>query len=243
MERHTQYITPQYINTENKPKTWTQRSLLSLSLSFSPFNVVHRRMANYHRNNVGNLVLGHHHHHSSKPPTFSHHFRLWNSLSLASLRRLIFHAVSCGGATSRYNHRRRSTFNEDDTEDFSSSAASSFDKRQQTQTSKPNVKSEKLSDLLNMAEMETEEEAKKKEEALEKLKKLVKDLHEEDDSVKRREAASTVRMLAKENLEVRGTLSMLGAIPPLVAMLESKDVDSQIASLYALLNLGIGNDA
>jgi len=94
-----------------------------------------------------------------------------------------------------------------------------------------------------MAEMETEEEAKKKEEALEKLKKLVKDLHEEDDSVKRREAASTVRMLAKENLEVRGTLSMLGAIPPLVAMLESKDVDSQIASLYALLNLGIGNDA
>lgn len=104
------------------------------------------------------------------------------------------------------------------------------------------MKSEKLSDLLNMAEIETEEEAKKKEEALEKLKRLVKDLHEEDDSVKRREAATTVRMLAKENLEVRGTLSMLGAIPPLVAMLDSKDVDSQIASLYALLNLGIGND-
>ena len=215
----------------------------SLSLSFSHFNVVHRKMANYHRNNVGNLVLGHrHHHHSSKPPTFSHHFRLWNSLSIASLRRLIFHAVSCGGTTSRYTHRRRSTFNEDDTEDFSSSA-SSFDKRQQTQTSKPNVKSEKLSDLLNMAEMETEEEAKKKEEALDKMKRLVKDLHEEDDSVKRREAATTVRMLAKENLEVRGTLSMLGAIPPLVAMLDSNDVDSQIASLYALLNLGIGNDA
>ena len=54
------------------------------------------------------------------------------------------------------------------------------------------------------------------------------------------------RILAKEDLEVRGTLAMLGAIPPLVAMLdetELNDVDSLIASLYALLNLGIGNDA
>jgi HEAT repeat protein len=91
--------------------------------------------------------------------------------------------------------------------------------------------------------METEAEAKKKEEALEELKRLVKDLHNEEDSVKRREAATTVRMLAKENLEVRETLAMLGAIPPLVTMLDSQDVDSQIASLYALLNLGIGNDA
>ncbi|GAU17722.1 hypothetical protein TSUD_07840 [Trifolium subterraneum] len=207
-------------------------------------------MSNYHRNNVGNLVLGHHHHHNStKTPTFSSHFRLWNSLSIASLRRIIFDAVSCG-ASSRYNHRRRSNIDEYDTEDFSSAtrsdSSSSFDKRkhkQENQSYKPNAKSEKLSDLLNIAEMETEEEAKKKEEALEELKRLVKDLHNEDDSVKRREAATTVRMLAKENLEVRETLAMLGVIPPLVTMLDSQDVDSQIASLYALLNLGIGNDA
>lgn len=94
-----------------------------------------------------------------------------------------------------------------------------------------------------MAESEAEAETKNKEEALEELKRLVKDLQQGEDSEKRRDAASTVRMLAKENLEVRGTLAMLGAIPPLVAMLDSQDLGSQIASLYALLNLGIGNDA
>ncbi|XP_058724897.1 U-box domain-containing protein 45-like [Vicia villosa] len=207
-------------------------------------------MANYHRNNVGNLVLGHHHHdhHSTKPSTFSNNFRQWNSLSVASLRRLIFDAVTCG-ASSRF-HRRRS-LDEFDTEDFSSTTRSNsfssnekHQQKQQNQTSKPNAtKSEKLSDLLNMAELESDAEAKKKEEALEELKHLVKDLHHEEDSVKKREAATTVRMLAKENLEVRGTLAMLGAIPPLVTMLDSPNLDSQIASLYALLNLGIGNDA
>ncbi|MCI79559.1 U-box domain-containing protein 6-like, partial [Trifolium medium] len=75
----------------------------------------------------------------------------------------------------------------------------------ENQSYKPNAKSEKLSDLLNIAEMETEAEAKKKEEALEELKRLMKDLHNEEDSVNRREAATTVRMLAKENLEVRET--------------------------------------
>jgi len=67
------------------------------------------------------------------------------------------------------------------------------------QTSKLNVKSEKLSDLLNKAEVETDAEAEKKEEALEELKRL----HEEDDSVKWREAATIVRMLAKENLGLK----------------------------------------
>ncbi|KAG1347895.1 putative U-box domain-containing protein 13 [Cocos nucifera] len=35
---------------------------------------------------------------------------------------------------------------------------------------------------------------------------------------------------------------MLGAIPPLVGMLDSPDIDFQISALYALLILGIGND-
>nr|DAD36371.1 TPA_asm: hypothetical protein HUJ06_007012 [Nelumbo nucifera] len=51
-----------------------------------------------------------------------------------------------------------------------------------------------------------------------------------------------VRRLEKEDTEARATLAMLGAIPPLVGMLDSSDLDFQIASLYALLNLGTGND-
>ncbi|KEH32524.1 hypothetical protein MTR_4g126290 [Medicago truncatula] len=54
-----------------------------------------------------------------------------------------------------------------------------------------------------MAEVETGAEAEKKEEASEELKRHEKDLHEEDDSVKRREAATTVRMLAKENFGLK----------------------------------------
>ena len=72
---------------------------------------------------------------------------------------------------------------------------------------------------------------------------MVKELQQGEDSAKRRTAATTVRSLAKEQSEARGMLAMLGAIPPLVGMLDSEDVHSQIASLYALLNLGIGNDA
>ena len=54
-----------------------------------------------------------------------------------------------------------------------------------------------------------------------------------------------MRLLAKEDPEARVTLAMLGAIPPLVSMIddESRTADAQIASLYAMLNLGIGNDA
>ncbi|XP_061357078.1 U-box domain-containing protein 45-like [Gastrolobium bilobum] len=203
-------------------------------------------MANCHRNNVGSLVLDNHH--TTKTTTVGSHFRIWNSLSAATIRRIIFDSVSCG-ASSRYNHRRR------DADEFASASStarsdsfSSDEKRQQQQQkhehrSRQNAGSEKLSDLLNMAEFEAEAETKKKEEALEELKQLVKELQQGEDLAKRRAAAATVRLLAKEDLEVRGTLAMLGAIPPLVAMLDSEDIDSHIASLYALLNLGIGNDA
>lgn len=104
------------------------------------------------------------------------------------------------------------------------------------------MKSEKLSDLLNIADSEIEGDTRKKEEALHELKRSVKELQVED-LTRRRMAAAKVRMLAKEDVEVRGTLAMLGAIPPLVGMLDLDDVHSQISSLYALLNLGIGNDA
>ncbi|KAI3713633.1 hypothetical protein L1987_72216 [Smallanthus sonchifolius] len=54
--------------------------------------------------------------------------------------------------------------------------------------------------------------------------------------------AEEVRELAKGDSEARTNFGLLGAIPPLVAMLDSGDLDSQISALYALLNLGIGND-
>ncbi|KEH23771.1 hypothetical protein MTR_7g095010 [Medicago truncatula] len=58
-----------------------------------------------------------------------------------------------------------------------------------------------------MAEVETDAEAEKKEETLKELKRHVKDLHEEDVSLKRREAATTMRMLAKENFGLKASLS------------------------------------
>ncbi|TKY58090.1 U-box domain-containing protein 6 [Spatholobus suberectus] len=195
-------------------------------------------MANFHRNNVGNLVLGHHH--ASKSASVAGHFRLWNSHSAASLRRLIFDAVSCG-ASSRYTERSNS-----DSEKHHHHHQQKQHHQQQQRKANPNVRSEKLSDLLSIAEVEADAETQKKEEKLDELKRLVKELHrEEEDSTKKREAATKVRLLAKEGLEVRGTLAMLGAIPPLVAMLDASqdDVESLVASLYALLNLGIGNDA
>lgn len=109
-------------------------------------------------------------------------------------------------------------------------------------------KSEKLCDLLNLAKMKSSLETKKKEETLEVLKRVVRDLQVEevDDGEKKVAAAREVRLLAKDDTEARVTLAMLGAIPPLVGMIDddSQTQDSQIiASLYALLNLGIGNDA
>ncbi|MQL69478.1 hypothetical protein Taro_001759 [Colocasia esculenta] len=55
-------------------------------------------------------------------------------------------------------------------------------------------------------------------------------------------AEEKVRRLTKEDPEAWDTLMMLGTIPPLVGMCDSIDVSVQVATLYALLNLGISND-
>ncbi|RZC53411.1 hypothetical protein C5167_012264 [Papaver somniferum] len=101
-------------------------------------------------------------------------------------------------------------------------------------------------------ETETEEvEAIKKIKVFEELQNVVKKLQsvvledELEDGLKSKqqlEAALDVRRYAKDDSEARITLAMLGSIPPLIGMLDSTNHDSQIASLYALLNLGIGND-
>lgn len=182
-------------------------------------------MAKCHRSNVDSLVLDHRHHAKN---TTADNF----CISASSIRRIIFDAVSCGG-TSRHRHRHRDELHND----IRYASVSHKEKRHVEEE-----KHEKLLDLLNVPVHATDAESKKKEEMLLELKRVVKELREED-STKRRMAAARVRLLTKDDAEARVSLAMLGAISPLVGMLDSEDVHSQIDSLYALLNIGIGNDA
>lgn len=217
-------------------------------------------MAKCHRNNIGSLILDRAPSTSSSS-TSGNHFRLWSTFSRSTFRRKIVDAVSCGGS-SRYRHELRE---EDDEGSYvtvtAKSTVASKDSKANTIGAALNgvafeeksKKSEKLCDLLNLAEVEADVETKKKEEALEVLKRVVRELQsaaaargdndDGEDYRKKLTAASEVRLLAKEDSEARVTLAMLGAIPPLVSMIDDwRIVDAQIASLYALLNLGIGND-
>ncbi|KAF8110877.1 hypothetical protein N665_0078s0070 [Sinapis alba] len=209
-------------------------------------------MAKCHRNNIGSLI------HDPPPTTSSgYHFRLWSTFSRSSFRRKILNAVSCGGS-SRYRHELREEGNKEERSYVTVTEKSTVKQRETKANTiaaalngvsfeETTKKSEKLCDLLNLAEVEADVEIKMKEEALDVLKRVVRELQavaargvdEGGDCRKKVEAASEVRLLAKEDPEARVTLAMLGAIPPLVSMID----ESQIASLYALLNLGIGNDA
>lgn len=208
-----------------------------------------KKMAKIHQNNVRSLILE-----RNDGPTSAadghHHFRLWTAFSGAAFRRKIFDAVSCGGS-SRYGREilddegislpTPKAKTEMESRGVDSEKGNGRKPEKQKEAKGCVSKSEKLLDLLNLAEGEAAGEIKKKEEALEELKIVVKDLQSESEE-QRREAASKVRSLAKENSETRVTLAMLGAIPPLAGMLDFQLVDSQISALYALLNLGIGND-
>ncbi|KAJ6383061.1 hypothetical protein OIU77_031479 [Salix suchowensis] len=184
-------------------------------------------MAKCHtNNNIGSLLLDHTT--TTATATGTHHSRLWTAFS-----RKLFDAVSCGGS-SRYRQY------EDDISSFTTTATNAT-AREKGRVKARNGKSEKLSDLLSMAEAESESETRKKVEVLEGMKRVVREL-QVDEGVKRREAACNVRLLCKEDAKARVTLSMVGAIPPLVGMLDLEDFECQIDALYALLNLGIGND-
>ncbi|XVE71252.1 hypothetical protein DITRI_Ditri10aG0135700 [Diplodiscus trichospermus] len=201
-------------------------------------------MAKCHRNDIGSIVL-------ETTTTAGNHLRLWTAFSGTAFRRKIFDAVSCG-ASSRHRHQFMQEVLNDTfpqarpptTTIKSVLKESDEPKKGDKIVTKPNNngKSKKLADLLNLAEAESYAETEKKVEALEELKRVVKELQVEEEE-KKRKAASRVRMLAKEDSKARVTLAMLGTIPPLVAMLDFEDSDSQIAALYALLNLGIGNNA
>ncbi|KAL3843992.1 hypothetical protein ACJIZ3_001395 [Penstemon smallii] len=106
--------------------------------------------------------------------------------------------------------------------------------------------SEKLSELLKQPESwENEEEVRRKEEVLEGLKRVADKLQKEEEEEEVLKGAAEVRRLTKEDAHARTTLALLGVIPPLVALLDVRDPTfrSQIAALYALLNLAIANDA
>lgn len=183
-------------------------------------------MTKCHRNDIGSLVLDR---------NAGGSFRLWPAFSGASFRRRIIDTMRCGVS----RHRR-------DGESAVKIPEPRLEKVEKRSNSKVNGGSERLSDLLNSDSAceigESEAETKRKVEAFEELRSVVKRLQCGDEGGEEREAAIDVRRLAKEDSEARSTLAMLGAIPPLVGMLDSNDPDFHIAALYALLNLGIGND-
>ncbi|KAL1168093.1 hypothetical protein V6Z11_A05G061900 [Gossypium hirsutum] len=207
-------------------------------------------MAKCHRNDIGSIALDRP---STATSSTGNNFRLWTAFTGAAFRRKIFDAVSCG-ASSRHRHQLMQEMLNDTGSQSQpppptttmKSVLKEFNdpKKADKVVKKPNSngKSEKLADLLNLVETETAAETKRKVEALEELKRVVKELQVEDKE-RNVQAAGRVRSLTKEDSEARVTVPMLGSIPPLVAMLDFQDSDSQIAALYALLNLGIGNDA
>ncbi|PSS01087.1 U-box domain-containing protein [Actinidia chinensis var. chinensis] len=175
-------------------------------------------MTKCHRNDVGSLLL----------ERSGGNSRLWATFSGASFRRIVIDAVRCGGS-----------FRHDDDDNVQSPESPS-----RSEKKKKNGGSEKLSELLRLSESSDGGEAaavevRRKVAALEEMKVVVRRLQCDDFLA----GAVDVRRLAKENAEARTSLALLGAIPTLVALLDLEDVEPQIASLYALLNLGIGNYA
>lgn len=194
-------------------------------------------MAKCQRNDVGSVVFDR----VSTSTAAAGHFRLCTSFSASSFRKKIFDAVSCGGS-SRYRYHHDGDVGDGTVASAIRSVSDIVKERQEVRPRRSNAKSEKLLDLLRLeSSPESETVTRKKEEVLEEFKCAVKKL-QDGDLAKRRAAASRVRLLAKEDAEARVTLAMLGAIPPLVGMLDLEDDESKIASLYALLNLGTGND-
>lgn len=148
-------------------------------------------------------------------------FRLWSLFSAAAIRRKILERLLCG--VKRTNRR--------------------------PMASEPmkKVGSGRLLELLMAEGLESgsdepESEVKKKVPIFDELQSVVTMLQGDDDG-RRKSAAIDVRRLAKDDPKSRETLAMLGSISPLVGMLDSDDPEIQIVSLYALLNLGIGNDS
>ncbi|KAH7688324.1 Armadillo-like helical-containing protein [Dioscorea alata] len=147
-------------------------------------------------------------------------FRLWSLFSAAAIRRKILERLLCGVSRTK--------------------------RRPMASEPMKKVGSERLLELLMAEGLESgsdePSEVKKKVPIFDELLSVVTMLQGDDDG-RRKSAAIDVRRLAKDDTKSRETLAMLGSIPPLVGMLDSDDPETQIVSLYALLNLVIGNDS
>jgi hypothetical protein len=163
-------------------------------------------------------------------------FRLWPIFSAAALRRKVLEVLTCsggGGGDGGGSCRGRTAY------------------RSPQRMPRPRPRSDRLAELLKAEEPsechggDEADAAARKVEALEELKGVVAALQASgaEACVSRVEAAAAVRRKAKDDAAARETLAMLGAIPPLVAILDDGgDEEVTAAALYALLNLGIGND-
>ena len=173
-------------------------------------------------------------------------FRIWLIFSAAALRRKVLEVLTCGGGTGGDGGG-------------GSSCRGRTAYRSPQRMPRPRPRSDRLAELLRAEEpsecsgkAEAEEAdvaAARKVEAFEELKGVVGALQDGggggEGCMSRVEAAKAVRRKAKDDAGAREMLAMLGAIPPLVAMVdEGGDAAEDIttAALYALLNLGIGND-
>ncbi|XP_009595768.1 U-box domain-containing protein 45-like [Nicotiana tabacum] len=196
-------------------------------------------MGKCHRgNDVASVVLDR----PSSTPPGPDHFKLWSSFSRASFRRMILDAFRCGGG----GRHKRASKSPSDQPPPGPGPVDPVNLRSECERNVKQKKpagSDRLSELLRLSESsENEEDVRRKEQMLEELKGVVKRLQSSHvDAVL--EGAKEVRRFTKEDSDARTTLALLGAIPPLIALLDSEDSVSQIAALYALLNLGIGNDA
>ncbi|KAE8819138.1 U-box domain-containing protein 7 [Hordeum vulgare] len=166
-------------------------------------------------------------------------FRLWPVFSAATMRRKLLEVLTCGGGGGGGSCRGRT----------------SFRSPQPRAQSQPRPRSDRLAELLRAEPSECGDDegeadaAVRKTAALEELKVVVAALQDGEGDVAggvswRVEAATVVRRKAKDDALAREMLAMLGAIPPLVAMLDQSGGGEELlaAALYALLNMGIGND-
>ncbi|KAM0895232.1 hypothetical protein ACQ4PT_023958 [Festuca glaucescens] len=164
-------------------------------------------------------------------------FRLWPIFSAATLRRKLLEVLTCGGGGGSCRGR------------------TSYRSPKPRTQSMPRPRSDRLAELLRAEPSECGDDegeadaAARKAEVLEELKVVVAALQDGDTGSAGGvswpvEAATVVRRKAKDDAMAREMLAMLGAIPPLVAMLDDSGGGEELlaAALYALLNLGIGND-
>jgi hypothetical protein len=166
-------------------------------------------------------------------------FRLWPIFSAAALRRKVLEVLTCGGGGGA---------------DGGGSCRGRTPYRSPQRMPRPRPRSDRLVELLRAEEPsecgggddDGADAAARKVEALEELKGVVGALQAGggEPCMSRVEAAAAVRRKAKDDAAAREMLAMLGAIPPLVAMLDDGGEEEEVtaAALYALLNLGIGND-